>query len=455
MRGVVFRDSTDDGVEGSIFETDETSTDELAAESRRVADRLDFLSTVASLWKQMAVSPAFRAVVELDADSPELAQRAAAIRRWIEQAEANRAALTELLAAVRDYRIPLPSADHDALVEYDRRRMTKESLLERAIATSVDMAGAARLLAATLDARRGPAAAPPMTSSGRSSPCLLRCCSAIAAAAASLCPPLRTMLAKQPLLYVPLAKGGSPTRSSPSACGSMRCKICSPGCRGSGLWVETCELLEVARADGARASGRAGRGDRVRRAVQNRLPRDRRKPRRLGRRAGLTNRTGEEIATDALVSCLEKLTESLLQGWLGHSRTLRLSVLERIHDRATWKKTVAFIEQLRRRDFHAAVFEPGQHPGHFASRRGPLADEPAGGAARRRAAEAARRPGGRHRRWTRRRSNWAWCWKRSSRTTANIATTTAPRRSPTAASCSTCCSIFCDCDRATTASAGT
>src|SRR6478672_8060005 len=54
---------------------------------------------------------------------------------------------------------------------------------------------------------------------------------------------------------------------------------------------------------------------------------------------------GEENRTDALVSCLEKLTESLLQGWVGHSRTLRLSVLERIHDRATWKKLVAFVER--------------------------------------------------------------------------------------------------------------
>src|SRR3954464_14570729 len=53
----------------------------------------------------------------------------------------------------------------------------------------------------------------------------------------------------------------------------------------------------------------------------------------------------EETRAAALISCLEKVTESLWQGWLGHSRTLRLSVLERIHDRATWKKTVAFIEQ--------------------------------------------------------------------------------------------------------------
>src|SRR5439155_21660015 len=129
---MVFRDSTDDGIEGSIFETDESSGDELAEESRRVADRLDFLSTVANLWRQMAMSPAFRAVTEHDPNSPELALRATAIRRWIEQADANLVALTELLASIRDYRIPAPLSDHDSLVEYDRRRMTKESLLDRA-----------------------------------------------------------------------------------------------------------------------------------------------------------------------------------------------------------------------------------------------------------------------------------------------------------------------------------
>ena len=36
---------------------------------------------------------------------------------------------------------------------------------------------------------------------------------------------------------------------------------------------------------------------------------------------------GEENRTDALVSCLEKLTESLLQGWLGHSRTTMTIIL--------------------------------------------------------------------------------------------------------------------------------
>ena len=35
------------------------------------------------------------------------------------------------------------------------------------------------------------------------------------------------------------------------------------------------------------------------------------------------------VSEDQLVSCLEKLTEILLESWLAHSRTLRLSVLEK------------------------------------------------------------------------------------------------------------------------------
>ena len=103
--GMVFRDSTDDGVEGSIFETDEASHDELLAESKRVADRLEFLATVARLWKHGGGQPGTSRVAgpgireSLGAWPP----RTAALRRWIEQAEANRAALARLMAAVRDY----------------------------------------------------------------------------------------------------------------------------------------------------------------------------------------------------------------------------------------------------------------------------------------------------------------------------------------------------------------
>src|SRR6185436_5748679 len=75
--GMVFRDSTDDGIEGSIFDSDEGSTDELVAESKRLAERLEFLATVACLWRRAAVSPALATATHLDKRSPEFAQRVA------------------------------------------------------------------------------------------------------------------------------------------------------------------------------------------------------------------------------------------------------------------------------------------------------------------------------------------------------------------------------------------
>ncbi len=340
--GMVFRDSTDDGVEGSIFESDDSSSDELVAESRRVAERLDFLSTVAMLWKQMAVSPAFRAVADLAPGSPELAPRAATIRRWIQQAEANHAALGELMSAVRGYRIPSPSADHEALVEYDRRRMTKESLLERAIATSVEMAGALRLLTATLHVVGD---APQVTDDEQRQ--IVSLLAALlrrdADASRALCQPLRGHLAKQALLYVPLAKGGSPDEIVAVRVRQNSLQELLAWLPRLGLWVETCELLEVARQmerEHPVGPGAVTEYDELfkigYRSIVESL---------VASAEHWISEPDEEPRPDSLVSCLEKLTESLLQGWLGHSRTLRLSVLERIHDRATWKKTVAFIEQ--------------------------------------------------------------------------------------------------------------
>ena len=70
------------------------------------------------------------------------------ISRWIQQAADNRARLRELLDDVVALPLPTPSGDHDSMVEYDRVRLIKESILEQVIATSVDVSDAIRILAA-------------------------------------------------------------------------------------------------------------------------------------------------------------------------------------------------------------------------------------------------------------------------------------------------------------------
>jgi hypothetical protein len=265
------------------------------------------------------------------------------VRRWIDQAESNRAALAELLTAIRQYRIPVPSADHDALVEYDRRRMTKESLLERCIVTSVEMAGASRLLAATLDVMEaGPAVGDP--EQGQIVALLSTLLQRDRERARALCSDLRTHLAQQPLLYVPLAKGGNPQDIVAVRVRQDALQDLLAWLPRQGLWIETCELLETARQmerEHPVGPGAVTEYDELfkigYRALVESLT--------ASAKSWSTTPAGEDDAAGALITCLEKLTESLLTGWLGHSRTLRLSVLERIHDRQAWKKIVAFIER--------------------------------------------------------------------------------------------------------------
>ena len=342
--GVVYKDSTDDGIEGSIFETDEGSTDELAAESRRVADRLDFLSTVACLWRHAAVSRSFLAVTQQDRSAAELAPRVAAVRRWIDQAEENRGALSSLLTAVREYKIPTPASDHDAMVEYDRRRMTKESLLERVIATAVETAGAERHLAAALSVVADQPASAPDDQDRHLVTLLSALLRRDVAAAKDVCPQVRTLLAKQPLLYVPLAKGGNPQEIVAVRVRQNAMQDLLAWLPRLGLWIETCELLETARQmerEHPVGPGAVTEYDELfkigyRSIVESLVDSAQSWPEQT---------TAAEDAAEALVTCLEKLTESLLTGWLAHSRTLRLSVLERIHERSAWKKAVAFIER--------------------------------------------------------------------------------------------------------------
>jgi hypothetical protein len=344
---VVYRDSTDDGNQGAVWEDEDATHDELLTESKRVADRLSFLATVARLWRLSAVSPILDAVARDEVPATRGA-RLAALERWIEQAETNRTALDKLLASVRDYRIPNPLPDHDSLIEYDRRRMTKESLLERIISTSVETADAGRLLSAAVMVLRGktreetPGADEEQRRFVEVFAALLQ---AEPKKVRAACDELWKALSEQPLLYVPLAKGGEPAEIVAVRTRQHGIQDLLSWLPRLGLWVETCELLEVARQmekDHPVGPGAVTEYDELfkigyKGMVESLV-------------ASAMTWPAEEESTDdqraePLVACLEQLTESMLSSWLAHSRTLRLSILERVHDKATWKRTVEFVER--------------------------------------------------------------------------------------------------------------
>ena len=87
-----------------------------------------------------------------------------------------------------------------------------------------------------------------------------------------------------------------------------------------------------------------------------------------------------------LVEALQDLTESQLNRWLTHSRTLRLSVVERLANEEDWKQVRRVRRALRRRPVHAEVSQPGQSAGHLASASGRLAVESGAGSRLRRLA---------------------------------------------------------------------
>ena len=257
---VTYRDSTDDGVEGEIFESGENATDfELVGEAERIVSRLSFLTTVAQLWKLCAT-----------ASRPgDAADRDDVLAGWLAQADRNRRQLLDLLASVQRHRIPPPHGTQESLVEYDRRRSVKETLLEEIIQACVETGDAARMIRASM-ARPSPAAdvegwEQPV---GEALAALVR---GDAAGVRAVWPKLLRSLAEQPLLYVALGRGGSRSGSSPPD-RSNACSAVSPGCLPRlGLLTETCQLLETAHTMEITHPVGPGGDHRVRSRVRDRL----------------------------------------------------------------------------------------------------------------------------------------------------------------------------------------
>ena len=144
---MVYRDTTDDGNESELYdEALDYEESEWEYEVQRLDQRLYFLSTVANLWKHAAI--VWGRLRPKQADSKD-STPSEVFSQWLNQGGTNYKKLTELVETVHRFQFPLPSGNHDSLMEYDRLRTTKESLIQQIITTCVEMADASRLLAAT------------------------------------------------------------------------------------------------------------------------------------------------------------------------------------------------------------------------------------------------------------------------------------------------------------------
>lgn len=352
-----FRDSAADGNEGDMLESGGTPSTDLEANQllRQFEPRLSFLTTLARMWKLAAAGPAMRGL-QAEESSPAVES----LQSWLAQARTNRSRLAELLSAAHAMRIPPPSGSRDSLLDYDRRRMAQQALEERIIAASVEMADAARFLSAPLpDAEIDPQA--PQWERA-TAPILRAIIRGDAEDLAARFYPWLELVRAEPLLYIPLSSKGKPEPIV--AAQSLQRVLCDmlAALPRMGMFLESCRLLET--AQDMETEHPVGKG-----AVTefDRLF-------RLGFRAQVESLVmvskewgGADEGNDRsdarrdaeLIECLEPLTEALLRRWLMHSRSLRLSVLEKVADAQHWKSLAAFIETYGGELFTQTLFNVG------------------------------------------------------------------------------------------------
>lgn len=336
---VTYRDTTDDGFESDLLDTGQPATDfELTLEADRIGHRLAFLVTLSRLWKHTAIRSAAPGAADPD--------REKVLAGWLAQAEINRRGLAELLDAADRYPIAAPRGTHESLVEYDRRRAIKETLLERIIAAAVETADAARVMRITLNQ-----AEPNQAEAQWETPILAVLRAVFRGDVERIrdgWSALLAALAEQPLLYVPTTRGGNPQRIVASRNVQQVLRRLLAHLPRLGLLTETYQLLGTIQE--MERNHRAGHGaitefDRLFEigchAMVECL---------VTSSEGLSEATADVPAASPwpdrdLTAVLEQATELLLRRWLEHSRNIRISVLETVADSKRWKALKQFIQR--------------------------------------------------------------------------------------------------------------
>ncbi len=346
---MVYRDSTDDGYEGDLaddgMEGDMDLEDsEWEYEVHQLEQRLDFLTTVANLWKHVAIA--------WGATAENRDERSEGYAPWLAQATSNYQQLIELLETVHGYHFTQPSGTHDSLVEFDRLRTIQEALVQRIIVTCVETRDAARLLAAMRGQEPVEAFGEPVDL------CSVKILQSVLAGepagVRSHWEKFIAALGPCALLYIPHARGGEP-REIVATRGLQKLLYDLLGWLPQlGLIRETCELLDVAQQmehEHAVGQGAVTEFDRLFENGYKAIVRSMVASAEQCDEAADASPPAQHV-DHMLVDALQHLTEKQLTRWLAHSRSLRLSVVERLGEGKVWDRFEEFV-----RRYGADLFE--------------------------------------------------------------------------------------------------
>lgn len=355
---IVFRDSTDDGInEGVMDSGDRMSLTEIEVLQDRLEPRLRFLHTLTLLWQMAAgaygstrlmtsttaqdqVDEGLEDEVEPTESPPQPEtdnEIAEWMTTWYQRTLDLEKELLGLLQQLWKYEIPLPSGEHDANIEFDLQLQTRHYLLHATVSTAVGCRTSARMLAACLPSLDGQRM-PPGTSKTmltvfraifRRDPLEVR----------RLLPVLLKEFAHKPLLYIPFDKGGYPKDILEARSLQAVMRFLLAQLPRLGLIRETWHLLKMAqrmeresRPDGLAVS----EFDRLfRTALRNSLE---------CIVESSANWKSGRFSDSELIEIVEDVLERYTEQWTRHSRTMRLSSVEALLLDDFWAQTKDFIK---------------------------------------------------------------------------------------------------------------
>ncbi len=341
-----YEDSTDDGEDAAVAGSGPLATGDFPLESAAddLEQRLAFLSGIAELWRVTARTWP----VNVPATSQKVVSGATP-RQWLETARLWHEELQFFVHAVHEINVPASVGGVDEMMEYDRRRMTRDHLTDVALDACVQVGRAIRALQAIVP---GAAADEALLDSGweESAGLLER---AVAGrdedAVRETLSELVHGLSAEPLLCVPLSEGGEPQPILKARTTLALMESLFEHFPPLGLIRETYHLVKLAKAmerNGPESGRRVSEFDRLFRIALRSVVSTLLDAARQWERDATAS-------TESLVEILRKIADSFLDIWVQHSTTLRLSAIEAVMDDGEWGPFRNFVAKYGRELFTA------------------------------------------------------------------------------------------------------
>ena len=333
---MVWRDSTDDGVDGGMLDMDGGGGSMLAGVAA-VEDAAEFLAGVFRLLADAVV--AWCTIDAAEGSRPSQAE-IDSVSGWRHSVRRLRRTLIRAAATVvaRDA-TPPPGMSP---TEYDKLRWHRDAAAEQMIEAAVQASETLWLLSARLHGGRRRLRRANKASIGRLFASILAGNPEATREDLAL---VRSRLVGRMVLYVPLARGGRPGRIVLARSRERlltRLVACLPRL---GLVAETADMVQLAKALESRRPGGAAsvsEFDRVFEAGTKSLVE------RIVETASMEEPGGPPppaVVTQRVLDGLSLLVPRLLDTWTTHARQLRLSVLERVRDDQAFSLIQEFVER--------------------------------------------------------------------------------------------------------------